>query len=80
MRLAEDGKLILSSGRECYTNRHILGLRPNDDTVYEGYDGELSWGKSIVDGVVLPDDLTVAERAEIADHVIALWQRWRAGV
>ena len=44
MRLVGDGEFVLSSGRKLYANRHIIGLRPDDKTVYGGYDDTLSWG------------------------------------
>mgnify|MGYP001607305997 CR=1 FL=1 len=64
-----DDVLVLSSGKRIYANRGILGIRDGDNTIYDGYDGEVWSGGD--------QCLTHAERAEIADYMIALWQRYR---
>lgn len=64
----------LTSGREIYANRGILGLGlASDDTLYEGYDGHITDADEYDDG-----RLTPAERRQIADQMIARWQAWAA--
>lgn len=57
---------VLASGKVLYANKGILGIAPNL-LVYEGYDGRVNQTK-----------LTPEEADEIADHAIALWQRFKA--
>ena len=72
----------LSTGKEFYANLSILGLGPKRE--YEdrlgltyGYDGGVSEDRE-------PNEFaenapfTPAERREIADYMIALWQEWAA--
>lgn len=65
--------LKLSSGLEIDANRDIIGIS-----------GALEVGLGY-DEMFRPEDenyrerpLTAAERAELADHMIALWQRFKA--
>mgnify|MGYP001612072466 FL=1 len=76
MKQQDDDLFLLSTGRELYAHRHIIGMRPGDKTLYAGYDGALSW-YTCGNSDPLPPELTVAERTEIADYMIALWQAWR---
>ena len=64
-----DDVLLLSSGKRIYAHQGILGIRVGDNTIYYGFDGEVWSGGD--------QCLTPAERAEIADYMIALWQRYR---
>lgn len=70
----------LSTGREIYANRGILGITPDDPLVCsEGYAGGVYVSESDED--CLKDEepkLTREERAEIADYMIALWQQFKA--
>lgn len=54
------------SGREFYAFKFTIGIS-NIGQVKQGWDGE-------IDGI---DDFTPEERAELADHMIALWQRFK---
>ena len=67
MKLIEPDKYELSTGRQFYANRGILGLgtRPGSDdwSVFEGYDGGVD-----VDG------WNPAEYQELADHMIEQWR------
>lgn len=68
----------LSTGREFYANRGIVGLSDSDDeNVTEGYDGGIDmdasgegqeWGQSA---------WSEAERHELADYMIEKWTRWK---
>ena len=67
--------VTFSSGRTRYANNGIIGLCP-DLTVSEGYDGgfpieSYEWNK--------PDenDLTKEDCIELADFMIAQWQKFR---
>ena len=68
----------LSTGRRFDANIGSIGMSPSLHRVTEGYDGHL-YG-------VTPDDYvedvagtwTDAERAELADYMSDLWQRWKA--
>ena len=76
---------ILSSGREVYANHGLLSIIRDDDEpggfeVGEGYDGTVA-----VDGIQdwstpgawSEPPWTPEERAEVADHMIALWQSFK---
>jgi hypothetical protein len=66
----------LSSGREVYANQGIFGLT-EDCALTDGYDSgcvDIQFG---CDG---EEKLTAGERKEIADMMIARWQRFSSGV
>jgi len=69
---------ILSSGKILYVNGGILGMS-EDLELSQGYDGLVEnepLGKVFFeDSEAAP--LTADERAEIADYMIDLWQKWR---
>jgi hypothetical protein len=65
----------LSTGKEVYANRGILGINPECDEVTEGYDG----------GVCTVDDLprfhiTNEEKIELADIAIERWMKFKERV
>lgn len=60
-------EFVLSSGRRFYAHAGVLGMADDMGLSY-GYDG----------GVNEEDPFTPAERKEIADHMIGLWQTWAA--
>ena len=67
----------LSTGREFYAGESTLSVSPGDDRIFYGYDG-FTHTKAVhefdhVDG----GDWTAEERAEVADHMIAVWQAWK---
>lgn len=62
----EGDEYILSSGKRLYSNNGIIGLSPRF-SVYHGYDGHLC----------SDDELTKAERAELADYMISMWSTYR---
>lgn len=59
----------LSSGRTFYAHGGVLGFAPGEDSVSYGWDG----------GVEMRD-WSAAEKRELADFMIALWQQYRDGV
>ncbi len=67
--------VTFSSGRTRYANRGIIGLSP-DLTVSEGYDGGFQTEPYEWDE---PDesDLAKEDRIELADYMIAQWQRFK---
>ena len=78
-----NGFKLACSGREFYANCGIIGLRDDDDAdnfgrvFFEGYDGSRritpeSWDTDPDDG----QDWTAEEKAELANYMINLWQRW----
>jgi len=65
----------LSTGKEVYANNDIIGIGPELDAIYEGYDGAI-W----TDDGRMTDHihhLTRAERVEIADLMIKRWMEFR---
>ena len=68
-------KVLFSSGRTRYANQGIIGLSPRL-TVSEGYDGGF---RTEIDEWDDPDenDLTKEDRIELADYMIAQWQKFR---
>ena len=66
----------LSTGREIDANRGLISV-DGDGNLYEGYDGELHTLASDYDVVNLAQELTPAERAELADAMIERWARFK---
>lgn len=79
MKQKANGDFVLSTGRTLSPNRDIVGLAAFGDLkVTEGYDNEiLIWD---VDHDNDDTDLTVEERIELADHMIARWQEFKGEV
>ncbi len=78
MKVTDRDNYELSSGRRFSANCGIIGLSPEKLTVSEGFDGEID-----IDGYPWEDFTdenrwTPAERAELADFMIAAWQRFKA--
>ncbi len=66
-----DNKIQLKTGRKFCANRCILGLSEAEPfTLFDGYD-------DIVCDEEYSLHFSPEERSEIADRMIALWQRWR---
>ncbi len=78
----------LSTGREFYANNGIVGIAHRTPTadeqaigihsymvVYEGFDGEVDIEPREWDSYA---GWTSAERAELADFMIALWTQFKA--
>lgn len=60
---------VFESGKEAYTNCGIIGI-DEELEVSEGYDGAFEdWNSN--------EPFTAAERAELADYMIALWSRFK---
>jgi hypothetical protein len=85
MEQIEPDRYRLSTGREFYANRGIVGMSPQfadrhqeyNDCVPEGYDGSIC----VNDRWSEPEEYwTGAEQHELADYMIALWQRWKSAV
>lgn len=66
----------LSTGREIKANWGIIGLS-TDGVLTEGYDGRLLGHLGDSDDYD-PADWTAAERAELADFMIARWTEFKA--
>lgn len=70
----EDDNVIFSTGKVRYANNGIVGLAP-DLEVFGGYDHGFFCPPSEWDDD--PVTLTPAEQIELAEHMIAQWQRFR---
>lgn len=64
---SEQQEWVLRSGRRVYAFTGSFGLRA-------GRMNSLEYGS---DGNHWVDDWTPEERAEVADHMIALWMTWK---
>ena len=65
----------LSTGRRFSANRGIIGLNADNDLT-EGYDSGIYIGGNPWDE---PDETwSAAEKAELADYMIARWQAFKA--
>lgn len=81
MKVKEDG-FVLSSGREVYANRGIIGINPELE-ISEGYDSGIHLGPSyeLKDGQVVkaPGSIwTADEKREMADYMMRLWAAFGA--
>lgn len=68
-------KFRLSTGREIRANKGFVGINDRLE-VAEGYDGPIE-GLRNIDGP--QDTWSESERAELADYMIDLWQRFKLG-
>lgn len=74
---------IECTGRKIYAFAETFGLVDDDEgnpCLTYGYDGHVSEARVHLDGT--PDEagrevLTLAERTEIADYMIARWTAWK---
>lgn len=73
----ESDKIYFSSGRTAYANNGIVGLSPELE-VTEGYDGGVAWPPHEESDA--NDALTAVDMAELADHMIERWARFRASL
>lgn len=77
--------MALSTGKDLYANREIVGLTP-DFELTEGYDGPINKYeeyRDFIDEDVQPADsyvVTRQEQVEVADIMILRWQEFRASV
>lgn len=67
----------LSSGREFYANRGLVSIVRADGVfeICEGYDGDVYYQRE--DWNEHSNPWLPAECAELADHMIALWQAFK---
>ncbi len=77
------GDLVFSSGKKLFgTNGGIIGIN-EDSAVFGGYDNYLypSWGQydefQHMDEEERAEQLTGDDRRELAEYMIARWQRFR---
>ncbi len=73
MKMIDDDHFELSTGRRFYANGGCLGMSDSGDQTCHRFPG-FNYGG---DGGVDCDDWTQAERIEVADYMIAAWQKWR---
>lgn len=68
-----DNLIFETTGKKIYAHCGIIGLSEELRSVYDGYDG-------IIETSYHDDDesLTVDERKELADYMIAIWTRYAA--
>jgi hypothetical protein len=62
-------KIEFSSGNVVEVCQGVVGLSLDGKDTYEGWDGGLNEGGG---------PLSQQDRAELADHMIASWQAWKA--
>ena len=75
MKPIDNDHYELSTGRRFTANRGIIGLNADNDLT-EGYDGGIYVGGNPWDE---PDETwSAAEKAELADYMIARWQAFKA--
>ncbi len=69
----------LTSGRRLTASYSgVIGLQPTELAVHVGYDGDVDGLSPVPDGVeASTTPWTPAERAELADFMIAAWQRFK---
>lgn len=67
MKIVGDEHLIFSTGKKVYTQDGVIGIGVENSKFYitEGYNGGLY------------PELTTAEKLELADYMIELWQRYK---
>lgn len=72
----EMDELIFSTGKTRYANCGIIGLSPKG-SISEGYDGGL-WDKDMSNRDLYDEDedLTKAERVELAEYMIRQWGKF----
>lgn len=79
MKDIDDG-FELSSGRRIRARMGVLGLNADLNDLYEGYEGYANEALPPDNTDIEPADawtvLTEEERREIADYMIALWERF----
>lgn len=68
----ENGVLKMNDGTRYYAHGGVVGISP-DLAISQGWDGGIN---SPFDGPY-EGDLSPEHRRELADHMIALWQRYR---
>ena len=76
----ERGTYTLKSGRVIRVDAGILGLGPEDMTLYEGYSGKSFDVPDAADGEGgRRHTLTPDERYEIASEMVHRWLQWAEG-
>ena len=70
----------LSTGKTFYANCGIIGLAPGKDAISEGYDGTVYYPHERENPSEWPGALTDAERLEIAQFMIKLWEEYMVRV
>ncbi len=73
----EDGHLVLSTGRRVYLHRGTVGLsakNTDERWLFDGSSFELDFGGT---NAMDSEQLDPEEAIELADHMIAMWHRFR---
>jgi hypothetical protein len=78
MTYDDDSRYRLTTGTVFYAHRGILGLAPDGTALFNGYDGEVTEGSERPPYDEDDRRFTAAERAEIADSMIARWTKWKS--
>lgn len=73
MKIERDTVTFESTGFILHANNGIIGINPSLE-ISEGYDGGFSKGEDDEFNVI---SFTKEERAELADYMIGLWQRFK---
>jgi hypothetical protein len=67
----DSSELVFASGRRAYVNRNVIGI-DHEGRISHGWDGGFQTDPEWSD-----DPLTDEDLAEMADEMIARWQRFR---
>ena len=61
---------VLSTGKKFYANLGIIGMSPELDCIYDGYDGRVTTPIRLHDW---NPSLTPKEQVEVASYMVNLW-------
>lgn len=67
----------LSTGRKFYANNGLISISYTGE-IAEGYDGDIRLEGSYYDGVNLSQAWTDAEKVELANYMIGLWEAFKS--
>lgn len=74
---ADEDELVFASGKRLYVHDGTIGISPDLTRLGYGADGPINWPKEWNE---FATQLTVSDIAELADHMIERWQKFRASL
>jgi len=76
----KEGIYVFESSRKTfYASNGIIGLSPDSNTVYDGYDGELDSPYAITQNPRYKG-FSKEEKLELADYMIELWNKYKGDI
>lgn len=69
----QENKFILSSGREINAYKNVIGINPELEEIFDGYDSRLDLKEYDYDTDTETMNFTPEEIAEICDYMLGLW-------